>query len=90
MRQQTDTAPSRRKIINKGLGSPGYDVHELQRRKQSHIVISVRGLGGKAHQTSIQIGQISYLTLHAAGPPGEQFGLGDRQLAPGPTLLTNL
>lgn len=33
---------------------------------------------------------ISHRTLHAAGPPGEQFGLGDRQLEPGPTLWVNL
>jgi hypothetical protein len=42
----------------------------------------------KAHQ--IHKRQYAYLTLQAAGPPGEQFGLGDRQLEPGPTLLVNL
>lgn len=36
------------------------------------------------------LGDVSHLTLHAAGPPGEQFGLGERQLEPGPTLLLNL
>lgn len=31
-----------------------------------------------------------HLTLHVAGPLGEQLGLGDRQLAPEPTLSVNL
>ena len=48
-----------------------------------------RWMETKRHTKYIE-GVIAYLTLQAAGPPGEQFGLGDRQLEPGPTLLVNL
>lgn len=57
---------------------------------KENFVIFQREEEGKTHQTSIQIGGVSHLTLHAAGPPGEQLGFGDRQTAPAPTLLANL
>jgi hypothetical protein len=48
-----------------------------------------RWTGTERHTKYIE-GDIAHLTLHAAGPPGEQFGLGERQLEPGTTLLVNL
>eukprot|EP00474_Spongospora_subterranea_P005812 CRZ06270.1 hypothetical protein [Spongospora subterranea] len=38
-------------------------------------------------QSYIQLCRVPYLTRHAAGPPGEQFGLGDRQPAAVPREL---
>lgn len=60
--------------------------------KQANFVISEWSSGEeKTHTKQVYILRcISHLTLHAAGAPGEQFGLGDRQLEPGPTLFANL
>lgn len=70
-----------------------YDTVNINQNKAKRTPFLFRVFGTfseETHQRPVHTGETSHLTLHAVGPPGEQFGLGDLQIAPGPTLFGNL